>query len=94
MKFCPKCGNLLVPVRKGEKLILRCRICGYEEEVSKAVGKEYTIKHNVEEEKRVKTSKVSEPIKPIRREEEREMLQEYYEIFLETFSEEEVGGEE
>jgi len=95
LKFCPKCGNLLVPIRKGEKLILKCRVCGHEEEATtKTIGKEYTIKHNVEEEKRVKTSKVSEPPRPIRREEEREMLQEYYEIFLETFTEEESGAEE
>ncbi|MCD6247845.1 MAG: transcription factor S [Hadesarchaea archaeon] len=28
MKFCPKCGGLLVPERKGEELKLICRGCG------------------------------------------------------------------
>ncbi len=93
MKFCPQCHNLMVPVRKGGKYILKCRVCGYEEEIPRQVG--YVLKHQVEAEKHVKTAKVSEEkAKLFRKEEEREMLQEYYEIFLETFSEEEGSGTE
>ncbi len=92
MKFCPKCGNLMVPIRRNEKTILKCRVCGYEEEVKTSV--DYKLTHSIEENKRVITSRVSEGAgKPLRREEEREILQEYYEVFLETFSEEE-GSEE
>ena len=30
MKFCPKCGNLMVPTRRNGRTILKCRVCGYE----------------------------------------------------------------
>ena len=93
MKFCPQCHNLMVPVRKGEKYILKCRVCGYEKDILKQAG--YILRHQVESEKHVKTGKISEgKVKPARKEEEREMLQEYYEIFLETFTEEESGSSE
>ena len=92
MKFCPKCGNLMVPTRRNGRTILKCRVCGYEEEVKANV--DYKLTHSIEENKRVVTSRVSEGVgKPLRREEEREILQEYYEVFLETFSEEESGEE-
>lgn len=96
MKFCPKCGNLLVPLRRDNKTVLKCRVCGYEEDVKVARAEEgYKLTHSIQEEKRVKTSKVSEEAgKPLRREEEREILQEYYEVFLESFSEEESSSEE
>ncbi|MEM0006363.1 MAG: DNA-directed RNA polymerase subunit M, partial [Ignisphaera sp.] len=30
-QFCPKCGNLLVPTKKGEgSAVLKCSKCGYE----------------------------------------------------------------
>lgn len=92
MEFCPKCGNLMVPVRKHEKTVLKCRACGYELEKTRV---DYKISHHVGESKHVITSKVSEEKgRSLRRSEEREILQEYYEVFLETFSEEESGSEE
>jgi len=30
MKFCPKCGITLVPVKKTRKIVLSCPKCGYE----------------------------------------------------------------
>ena len=30
MKFCPKCGSIMLPARKGDGRVLRCRSCGYE----------------------------------------------------------------
>ena len=93
MQFCPKCGNLMVPVRKDGKTVLRCRICHYETDAKKRLGREYRLSHSVEEEKRVKTARVSEPGRPLRSEEEREILQEYYEVFLESFAEEEASEE-
>ncbi|WP_455364391.1 transcription factor S [[Eubacterium] cellulosolvens] len=29
MKFCPKCGSLLIPVQKDEKVIIKCTKCLY-----------------------------------------------------------------
>ncbi len=95
MKFCPKCGNLMVPTIIDGRKVLMCRVCRYVEEEPKIL-EEYTLSKHVEEAKRVRTGKVSEevsrPLK-LKKEEEREILQEYYEIFLETFSEESESGE-
>jgi len=91
MEFCPKCGNLMVPVRKHEKTVLKCRACGFEIEKAHV---DYKLSHHVGESKHVITSKISEGTgKSLRRSEEREILQEYYEVFLETFSEEESSEE-
>jgi len=32
MEFCPRCGKLMVPIRKDGKVILKCTGCGYEKE--------------------------------------------------------------
>ncbi|MCU7787353.1 transcription factor S [Pyrobaculum sp. 3827-6] len=39
MKFCPNDKSLLIPVRKGDKTVLRCPKCGYEEDASNAQGR-------------------------------------------------------
>ncbi|MEK6830012.1 MAG: hypothetical protein AABY15_07895 [Nanoarchaeota archaeon] len=33
LKFCPKCGNLLIPRREGEKFFTECEKCGFSKEV-------------------------------------------------------------
>ncbi len=83
----------MLPAREGEALLLKCRSCGYVEKAEASAVQEYRLTRSVEEEKRVKTASVSEArmLSKEKKEEEREMLQEYYEIFLETFGE---GGEE
>ena len=48
MKFCPRDKSLLVPVRRGDKTVLRCPNCGYEEEVSQDVKNRYQSKTTVE----------------------------------------------
>lgn len=30
MKFCPKCGTTLLPVKKTKSIVLSCAKCGYE----------------------------------------------------------------
>jgi DNA-directed RNA polymerase subunit M len=30
IEFCPKCGSITVPVRKGKSVYLKCRGCSYE----------------------------------------------------------------
>jgi len=93
VEFCPKCGSVLVPVRKKEKLYLICKKCGFKKAVDKNIG--YRKRETISEDKKNKlvivTSSTSAPKEKLQ--EERELLQEYYEIFLETMEGEEVGEE-
>ncbi len=75
------------------RLILKCVRCGYEIKVDKKITNDYRLKFQVEEDKRIFTSKATEAKELGLSPEEREMLQEYYEVFLESFQEEE-GGED
>jgi DNA-directed RNA polymerase subunit M len=61
MMFCPKCGTLLVPVMKEEKIILKCSKCGYETE--KAVKS--TRKITQEKEKVIVIDREKEMIKAL-----------------------------
>ncbi|MEM1508890.1 MAG: transcription factor S [Thermofilaceae archaeon] len=46
MKYCPKCGSLMLPQRRNDKTVLRCQRCGYE---SLADNKEaYKVKRTVQ----------------------------------------------
>ena len=97
MKFCPKCGGLMLPIKKGDKIILKCTKCGYEIDAKNLDKNEYKVIEKVSEEQRVvTTSKVSEaPARVGRRPEEQEQeREEYYEIALELLQEEFEGGEE
>jgi len=87
LEFCPKCGKLLIPDRRGEKTYLVCKSCGFEKLASESKG--YKIVQTVEEGKRRKTLIVEEPAKIVkkRKEEERELMADYYELFLENYEE-------
>ena len=43
MKFCPKCGSIMMPKQAGKKIVLSCG-CGYNEETQNVSLKE-TSKH-------------------------------------------------
>ena len=89
MEFCPNCGSVLIPAKKNGKTVLKCRKCGYE----KAVGeKGYKTIEKVSEEKKTRVDILEVPVSKKRAEEEKEFVQEYYEIFLESYGESE-GGE-
>ena len=30
MEFCPKCGSLMIPVKKKKNIYMHCKKCGYE----------------------------------------------------------------
>ncbi|EZQ11038.1 DNA-directed RNA polymerase subunit M [Candidatus Acidianus copahuensis] len=96
MKFCPKCGGILMPTKKDGKTILKCRKCGYEEEMDNKAKKEYQIKESTKNEKVLTTSIVSEKEGRKRDEEEWEQeREEYYkEIGLELLRDEFEGNEE
>lgn len=48
MRFCPRCGNLLIAERRGKTGYLVCRKCGYREKSRKKI----LVKERVLEEKR------------------------------------------
>lgn len=90
MEFCPKCGKLLVP--SSEKGELTCRVCGYSKPLSRSKG--YTWTERIDDSKRRGTAVVEEmPALEKQRREERELAREYYEIFLESFTEAVEEGE-
>ena len=61
MMFCPKCGTILVPVKKEDKIILRCSKCSYETDKP---DKSY-LKIRPEKEKVVVIDKHKEEIKAL-----------------------------
>lgn len=94
MKFCPKCGAPLVPKKKGKSYVLKCSRCGYEAKATKKELGSYGLKYEVDSTKRTVTGRATEARETKLTPEEREMLQEYYEVFLQEFAEEaEESGE-
>ena len=98
MKFCPRCGGLMIPVGKqGDKIILKCTRCGYVEVVESKQLKDYTLKEETPaEERTITTLKVSEAKKkpPKSLEEWEQEREEYREVLQELLQEELEGGEE
>lgn len=92
VKFCPRCGGPLVPVKKDGEVVLKCNRCGYEEKTKK--GGKYGVKYQVEASKRVVTAQATEARESKLTPEDREMLREYYEVFLEELEQEEVESGE
>jgi DNA-directed RNA polymerase subunit M len=78
-------------VKKGDDVYLKCPKCGFE--VKPREGVKYGMKYQVEKSKRTATASVSEKQESKLTPEEREMLKEYYEIFLEEFARSEVEEE-
>ncbi len=91
MKFCPKCSGLLLPVKKGDKTILKCQRCGYEEELKKADVNGYVDKKNIEKKGAVIVDRYTTLGLG---EEEKELREDYVKQLLENLSEAEREGEE
>jgi len=97
LEFCPKCGKLLIPSKKDDKITLICRSCGYGKPASEVKG--YKIVQPVDETKRRKTLVVEESqIRgKKRKEEEHELIADNYEVYSESMGEdmeEEESSEE
>lgn len=91
MEFCPKCGGIMMPSKKGDSVSLKCSKCGYEKKASTDALRGYTITRETDRSLRVKTtSKISESKGMSRSIEELEQeKEEYYEIFLDLVEKEE-----
>ncbi|MCG3223914.1 MAG: DNA-directed RNA polymerase subunit M, partial [Candidatus Heimdallarchaeota archaeon] len=46
MEFCPECGKLLIPKKKGKSKILTCSKCGYESKLEEK--KAYEVADEIE----------------------------------------------
>ncbi|NAZ25600.1 MAG: transcription elongation factor [Thermofilum sp.] len=92
MEFCPKCGGLMVPKKEGKSLYLVCSSCGYKVKVKKTEG--YSTRETVTEEKKTRVSVFDVRSVSQAQEERQQAKEEYYEVFLETYSEAEETGEE
>ncbi|KUO92840.1 MAG: DNA-directed RNA polymerase [Thermocladium sp.] len=93
MRFCPKCGTLMMPVKgKNGKQLLRCPKCGYEEEIDAKAKSAYVQKKEIGEDKHRKIAVVEEE-KDNLTDEEKEMIEDYQKQLLENLYEDERGGE-
>ncbi|MCE4614331.1 MAG: transcription elongation factor [Desulfurococcales archaeon] len=88
MKFCPKCGSVMVVVRKEGKLYYQCTRCGYMEPVKK--GESMKIVERADKKKKVVSTKsVAENTAIMRsREEIQQEIEEYYEQVLDQLADE------
>jgi len=89
LKFCPKCGAMMVPVKKDDDTILRCHVCGYEERASKETLEKYkSVAKPDKKAKVVSTGMVSKASKAGGAKEEIEQAKDdYYELVLEQMGE-------
>jgi len=56
MEFCPECGKLLIPKKKGKSRILVCAKCGYESKLSQK------DKYEVSDEVEHKSTEITEVV--------------------------------
>lgn len=91
MEFCPKCGGVMMPVKRGSAIYLKCSKCGHEKKASSEALKGYMLSRETDKSMRVKTtSRISETRRTSRSLEELEQeKEEYYEIFLDLVEKEE-----
>jgi len=89
LKFCPKCGGIMVPRRKDGGLVLACMRCGYEMKADKKALESYAGTSKAEQKARVKTSEVSTGASKGKslREELEQAREDYYELVLDQLGE-------
>jgi len=88
VKFCPKCGSVMMIVKRGDARVFKCSRCGYEVEV--AAGEEQLYRSTVRGEQKVLTTKVvsrKRSVDTSRQEELEQAKDSYYEIVLDQMGE-------
>ena len=97
MQFCPKCGGMMVPVKKDGKSVLRCTKCGYEKEMTEKDKKAYNVTEKKDKSSKVLTTSIvsDKGERKLAEEELEQEREEYYkEVGLELLREEfEESGE-
>ena len=83
----------MMPYKKGDKMILRCSRCGYEENITKSISDEYRDKKLVSEDKHRGVA-IEKTAVSISKERERELLEDYQKQALEMLYEAERESEE
>jgi len=85
MEFCPDCGKLLIPKKKGKSKALYCAKCGYEDKLNENEGYEVQdeVKHKASELTEVIEASSDEGLSEAELEERRERFIEGID-FLET----------
>ncbi len=88
VRFCPKCGSIMVLVKREEARLLKCSRCGYEIGMTKEEEQMYTS--TVKREQKVLTTKIIAKKRGLdtkRREELEQAKDSYYEIVLDQMGE-------
>ena len=85
MEFCPECGKLLIPKKKGKSKLLVCAKCGYESKLSEKDAYEVSdeVEHAPSEITEVIVVQVEEALTEAELEERRERFIEGID-FIET----------
>ncbi|MBN1786250.1 MAG: transcription factor S [Candidatus Methanofastidiosa archaeon] len=47
MEFCPECGSLMMPSKKGSLTIITCKKCGYCRDLSKEDKSKFVVKEKI-----------------------------------------------
>jgi len=88
LKFCPKCGGVMVPQKKPDgKIVLKCLRCGYEMPADEKALKSYRAE--AKSEQKVITTKVVSKAKKLKvsKEDLEQAREEYYELVLDQIGE-------
>ena len=82
----------MIPKKEGKSFYLVCSSCDYKVKVKKMEG--YSTRETIAEEKKTRVSVFDVKSVSQVQEERQQAKEEYYEVFLETYSEAEESGEE
>lgn len=93
MEFCPECGALLVPKKKGEKTLLTCRKCGFKKEVQDKLL-DYRIVYRIPHSEKERLAIIEGPLRKKVSEEEREAFEDFYGTGETEESDTETEGED
>ena len=89
MKFCPKCGGVMMPAKRGEEVGVKCLRCGYEITASKDVVEKYKSVSKPDTRMKVISTKTVSRRKGVMgsREELEQAKDAYYELVLDQMGE-------
>ena len=89
MRFCPKCGGIMLPVKEGGKVLLRCQKCGYTMVPDEKELATYKSVSKPDEKAKVITTKVVSKARRVKasKEELEQAREDYYEFVLEQIGE-------